>query len=80
MQEIFKDEQFVADDNFMDIGCGKARVIAYLLKNNFLGKVNAWIMHKREWIFKKHGFYVSRCPQRYSIWTYTPANCRIDYN
>jgi len=162
--EIFKDEKFSSNDNFMDIGCGKGRVIAYLLKNNFPGRLSGielndavanftkkwtsqynnvsiisgdafeqnfdaynifflgrpfeteffkrfidkfeqelthpvkifywcdqqsgnylngrdgWIAHKREWIFKKYGLYVSRCPQRYSIWTYTPQNCRTDYN
>ncbi len=162
LDEIFKDEQFTPNDSFMDIGCGKARAIAYLLKNNFPGKLSGielnddvanfaknwtkkydnvsiingdafeydfdfynifflgrpfeteffikfiekfeqelthpvkvfywwdqqsgyflnnrdgWNLHKREWIFKKRGFYVSSTPQRYSIWTYTPPNCRLD--
>lgn len=162
LDEIFKEEQFTPNDSFMDIGCGKARVIAYLLKNNFPGKLNGielnedvanfakqwtkkydnvsiingdafeqnfdsynifflarpfeteffkkfvekfeqelthpvkifywcdqqsgnflnyregWIMHRREWIFNKRGFYVSFFPQRFSIWTYTPPNCRKD--
>lgn len=160
LEEIFKDEQFTPNDSFIDIGCGKARVIAYLLKNNFPGKLSGielnddvanfaknwtkkynnvsiingdafeydfdsynifflgrpfeteffikfiekfeqqithpvkvfywwdqqsgnflnnrdgWNMHRREWIFKKRGLYVSSTPQRYSIWTYTPPNCR----
>ncbi len=160
LDDIFKDEQFTSNDSFMDIGCGKGRVIAYLIKNKFSGKLNGielnenvanfaknwankydnvsiingdafkqnfdsynifffarpfeteffknfidkfeqelthpvkvfywcdqqsgnylndrfgWNLHKRTWIFKKHGFYISHFPQRYSIWTYTPPNCR----
>lgn len=162
LDEIFKDEQFTENDKFMDIGCGKARIIAYLLKNNFPGKLSGielndgvanfakkwaskyenvsiingdafeqnfdfynvfflarpfepeffkkfvekfeqelthpvkifywcdqqsgnflnyrdgWVLHKREWIFKKHGLYISHSPQRYSIWTYTPPSCRMN--
>ena len=158
LKEIFKDEFFSSNDNFIDIGCGKGRIIAYLLKNNFPGKLNGiehnddvanfakkwtqkyknvsiingdvfehdlnsynvfflgrpfetkffikfvekfeqelthpvkviywwdqqsgnflnyrdgWKLHKREWIFKKHGIYLSNSPQRYSIWTYIPPN------
>lgn len=161
LDEIFKGERFTPNDNFMDIGCGKARVIAYLLKNNFSGKLNGielnnnvanfaknwtdkynnvsiingdafeqdfnsynifflarpfeteffkkfvekfeqelthpvkifywcdqqsgnfldfrdgWNLHRREWIFKKHGLYISHSPQRYSIWTYMPPNCKM---
>lgn len=40
LDEIFKGEHFTENDNFMDIGCGKARVIAYLLKNNFSGNLS----------------------------------------
>lgn len=165
LDEIFNGEHFSDNDNFMDIGCGKARVIAYLIKNNFPGKLNGielnedvanlaknwtkkyndvsiiygdafeqnfnaynifffgrpfetkffekfinkfekelthpvkvfywvdqqsgnylndrtgWKLHKRSWIFKKHGFYVAYSPQRYSIWTYTPQSCiNIDDN
>lgn len=160
LEEIFKDEQFTPNDSFMDIGCGKARVIAYLLKNNFPGKLSGielnddvanfaknwtdkydnvsiingdafeqnfnaynvfflgrpfeteffkkfiekfeqelthpvkifywcdqqsgnflnyregWNLHKHAWIFKKYGLYVTYSPQRYSIWTYMPPNCR----
>ena len=163
LDEIFSDAVFCEQDNFMDIGCGKARVIAYLLGRRFPGKLNGielnhdvaeyakswtekyenvsiiegdafeqnfdsynlfflgrpfeteffqkfiekfeqelthpvtvyywvdqqsgnfldnregWTIHKRKWIFKKHGFYTMFCPQRYSIWTYTPkkdVSCR----
>ncbi len=158
LEEIFKDEHFSSNDSFMDIGCGKGRIIAYLLKNNFPGKLSGielnddvanfaknwtskydnvsiingdafeqdfnsyniffwgrpfetqffkkfvdkfereithpvkifywcdqqsgnyldgrdgWNMHKRKWIFKLRGFFATRSPQRYSIWTYTPSN------
>lgn len=161
LDEIFKDEQFSINDNFIDIGCGKGRIIAYLLKNNFPGKLNGielnddvasftkkwtnkyknvsiingdafdhdfnsynifflgrpfeteffkkfiekleqelthpvkvfywwdqqsgnflnyrdgWKIHNRKWIFNIHGFYISNFPQRYSVWTYTPVNCRM---
>ena len=40
LKEIFKNEQFSSNDSFMDIGCGKGRVIAYLLKNNFPGRLS----------------------------------------
>lgn len=162
LDEIFKDEKFTPNDSFMDIGCGKARVIAYLLKFHFPGKLygielnadvanfaknwtkkyenisiingdafeynfdaynifflgrpfeteffikfiekferemthpvkvfywwdqqsgnflnhrDGWDLYRREWIFKKQGFYVSSTPQRFSIWTYTPPNCRAN--
>lgn len=161
LNEMFKDEQYTPKDSFIDIGCGKARVIAYLIKNKFPGKLSGielnedvanfaekwtnkynnvsiikgdafeqnlnsynifflgrpfeteffkkfvdkfeqelthpvkvfywvdqqsgdylnnrdgWKMNKRAWIFKKNGLYLTRAPQRYSIWTYTPPNCRL---
>ncbi len=40
LKEIFKGEKFTSDDSFIDIGCGKARVIAYLLKTEFPGKIS----------------------------------------
>ena len=157
LDEIFSGEEFGENDRFIDVGCGKARVLAYLLDNGFKGTLNGielnkevaeyaaswanrydnvnifqgdafehdynsydilflgrpfeteffkkfvaklenelthpikfyywvdqqsgnclnerkgWELHKRKWIFKKNGFYISSCPQRYSIWTYTPS-------
>lgn len=156
LDEIFSGEDFDDNDSFMDVGCGKARVIAYLLNKGFKGRLSGielnhdvanyaaswankydnvnvfqgdafehnydsysilflgrpfekeyfkkfvaklenelthpirfyywvdqqsgdylnnregWELHEREWIFKKNGFYLAFCPQRYSIWTYTP--------
>lgn len=37
LDEIFKDTVFTSDDHFVDIGCGKGRVIAYLLEKKFPG-------------------------------------------
>ena len=160
LDKMFENETFSANDRFMDIGCGKARVLAQLIRKNFPGKLYGielnhdvaeyakswtqkydnvtvfegdafeqnfndynifflgrpfereffkqfvvkfehdlthpvrvfywvdqqsgdylndragWTIHKREWIFKLKGCYVVPCPQRYSIWTFTPENCR----
>lgn len=39
LDEIFKDAEFTEDDKFIDVGCGKARVLAYLLNKKFPGKL-----------------------------------------
>ena len=40
---------------------------------DFLNNRPGWNMHRREWIYKKNGFYLASSPQRDSVWTYTPA-------
>lgn len=156
LDKIFSDSEFTEKDKFIDVGCGKARVLAYLINKNFQGELygielnsevaeyakkwtakysnvmvmsgdafeidyNAynilflgrpfepeffkkyidklekelthpitfyywvdhqsgdylnnrpgWTLHKREWVFRSHGFYLAGSPQRYSIWTFTP--------
>ncbi len=39
---------------------------------NYLENRSGWDMLKREWIFTSHGLFMYRCPQRYTIWEYTP--------
>lgn len=38
----------------------------------FLENRNGWKMIKREQFIKSHGLYMYRCPQRYTVWEYTP--------
>lgn len=156
LDTIFKDFSFDKSDSFIDVGCGKGRVLAYLadkqvpcaltgielnkdvaayaqnwakrydsisiingnafeldyndytvmfiarpfetemfqkfteyLESNLKHKIRfiywwdtqsgsflenraGWNMLKREWIFTSHGLFMYRCPQRYTIWEYTP--------
>lgn len=156
LDDIFQGAEFSKDDKFIDVGCGKGRVLAYMLKRNFQGEIHGielneevaeyckewakkypqvhviagdafkldydqytvmfmgrpflpdmfhqfiemleqtmthplkvyywvdqqsgdylndragWKLHRREWIFKKNGFYLALCPQRFAVWTYTP--------
>ena len=37
LDEVFKDTVFTAEDNFVDIGCGKGRVLAWWLDKGFPG-------------------------------------------
>lgn len=37
LDEVFKDTKFTADDHFVDIGCGKGRVLAWWLSKGFPG-------------------------------------------
>lgn len=39
LREMFKDEQFSENDSFIDIGCGKGRVLAYMNHIGFKGKI-----------------------------------------
>ena len=32
-----------------------------------------WQLLRRRWIFKIKGFYMAACPQRYSVWVFTPG-------
>ena len=156
LDEMFQNATFSEQDKFIDVGCGKGRILAYMLKSNFPGEIYGielnqevgdyckswaekyqqvhvlvgdafaldydqytvmfmgrpflpdmfhkfieqleqtmthplkfyywvdqqsgdflndrpgWKMHRREWVYKKHGFYLAPCPQRYSVWTFTP--------
>lgn len=40
LEKMFAGETFSPTDRFMDIGCGKARVLAYLLRENFPGTLS----------------------------------------
>ncbi|MBE6877203.1 MAG: class I SAM-dependent methyltransferase [Ruminococcus sp.] len=157
LDEIFQNAVFSENDCFIDVGCGKGRILAYMLREKFPGEIHGielnqevgdyckawaekypqvhvnvgdafalnydkytvmfmgrpflpdmfhqfiekleqdmthplklyywvdqqsgdflndrpgWNMHRREWIYKKNGFYLASSPQRYSVWTYTPA-------
>lgn len=43
---------------------------------DLLNDRSGWTKIRRRVIFKINGFYISIWPQRYSIWTYTPASCQ----
>ena len=156
LDKIFEGESLDENDSFIDVGCGKGRVLAYLVSKNypcsltgielnkdvaqyaqswaqrykkisiihgnafehdynsytvlFLGRpfeteafhsfINmleknlthpvrffywwdtqsgdylenrkGWTRVRREMIYKSHGLYMYRCPQRFSLWEYTP--------
>ena len=149
LDDIFQGAEFSKDDKFIDVGCGKGRVLAYMLKRNFQGEIHGielneevaeyckewadkypqvhviagdafkldydqytvmfmgrpflpdmfhqfiamlektmthplkvyywvdqqsgdylndregWTLHRREWVYKKNGFYLAPCPQRF---------------
>ena len=155
---VLQDLKLSPDDSFIDIGCGKGRVIAYLLRKNcqcritgieinpsvasvakswttrfpnveiiegdafgldyndyntlfmyrpmetdtfklfinllemqlthkiklyyyvdnqsgyYLNERPGWEMIRREDIYRVHGFYIHKTPQRYSVWEYSPVN------
>ncbi|MCC8074266.1 MAG: hypothetical protein LIO62_09115 [Clostridiales bacterium] len=39
LHDIFKKSKFTSDDVFIDVGCGKGRVMAYMLRRRFPGKI-----------------------------------------
>ncbi len=39
LHDIFKGSKFTKDDVFIDVGCGKGRVFAYLIRSRFPGKM-----------------------------------------
>ncbi len=39
LDEIFSDADFTADDSFVDVGCGKGRLLAYMLSRKFPGRI-----------------------------------------
>lgn len=39
LEELFRDSELTAEDSFIDVGCGKGRVFAYLLKCHFPGSI-----------------------------------------
>ena len=157
LDDIFSGAEFADTDRFIDIGCGKGRVLAYMIKLGFKGKINGvelndevaafaadwakrydnvnviagdafeldyndydvfflgrpflpemfkkfidkfeaeidhpvkfyywvdqesgnylngrpgWNMERRKKVFMRGVLCLARCPQRYSIWTYTPT-------
>lgn len=40
LDDIFSDAEFSPQDSFIDVGCGKGRVLAYLIRLGFPGKIN----------------------------------------
>lgn len=40
LQEIFKDVKFQPSDSFIDVGCGRGRVLAYMVRKKFPGKIS----------------------------------------
>ncbi len=40
LDDIFSGAEFADTDRFIDIGCGKGRVLAYMIKLGFKGKIN----------------------------------------
>lgn len=156
LEHLFENANFTENDSFVEIGCGKGRVIAYLINSNakckitgvelnekvanycsewieqyddiniicddamnlkfdeytvlflarpflpevfesFISKIESelthsitlyywvdqqsgdflndrvgWSLVKRRWLFRKHKLCISKVPQRYSIWTYSP--------
>lgn len=60
LKVVFEHEDFRADDNLIDIGCGKGRVLAYLISAGFKGSLTG-IEHNQEvasygqkWLRRKH--------------------------
>ncbi|MCD7797572.1 MAG: class I SAM-dependent methyltransferase [Clostridiales bacterium] len=39
LKDIFKGSDFSSDDVFIDVGCGKGRVLAYMIRSHFPGKI-----------------------------------------
>ena len=39
LDEIFKELSFAESDSFIDVGCGKGRILAYMLSQKFKGKL-----------------------------------------
>lgn len=37
---------------------------------------SGWTLEKQEFIYRTHGRYIHKVPQRYSVWTYTARNNR----
>lgn len=40
LEEIFQNVEFSPSDRFIDVGCGKGRVLAYLIREKFPGKLS----------------------------------------
>ena len=38
----------------------------------YLENRKGWTMLRRDIIYKSHGLYMYRCPQRFTVWEYTP--------
>lgn len=55
LDEIFKDLSFSESDSFIDVGCGKGRILAYMLLHKFKGKLTGIELNEevasiaREW-------------------------------
>ena len=60
LKKVFEGEEFTEEDRFMDVGCAKGRIIAYMISTGFKGTLTG-IEHNPEvaeygkrWIEKKH--------------------------
>ena len=42
----------------------------------YLENKSCWKLIKRGWVFRSHGLFMYHCPQRYSIWDYTPKEVK----
>ena len=56
LDAIFSDAEFSSDDSFVDVGCGKGRLLAYMLNRKFPGRITGIEMNPmtaavaRKWI------------------------------
>lgn len=39
---------------------------------DYLENRKGWTMIRRDWVYKSHGLYMYRSPQRYTLWEYMP--------
>ena len=39
LDKIFSGVEFTSDDSFVDVGCGKGRLLAYMISRNFPGRI-----------------------------------------
>lgn len=56
LEKVFSDAEFTPDDSFVDVGCGKGRLLAYMLERKFPGRITGIEMDSataavtRKWI------------------------------
>ena len=46
LDEMFKDAQFTENDRFIDVGCGKGRVLAFMIKQKYLCSITGIELNK----------------------------------
>ena len=65
LDKIFENAKFTENDKFIDVGCGKARVLAYLLNKKFPGELYGIELNSEvaeyasKWIVKYPNVFVS---------------------